>query len=49
MSSSERPSQLRQGDPAQRRLRPQRGREVVCLGQHVGRGLDHLPARRIGL
>ena len=49
MSSSERPSQLRQGDPAQRRLRPQRGREVVCLGQHVGHGPGHVPARRIGL
>ncbi len=49
MSSSERPSQLRQGDPAQRHHSPQRGREVERLGQHVGRGPYHVPARRIGL
>jgi hypothetical protein len=49
MSSSERRSRLRQGDPAQRHLRSQRGREVVRLGQHVGRGPGHVQARRIGL
>jgi len=37
------------GDHPQRHLRSQRGRTNLGLGQQVGRGSSHAPARRIRL